>query len=594
MSINTFKEDEVLKDVFDIRIMLRLAGYLRGYTGEVIKTLVLMPIVISVSLLNPYFMKLGIDNYIASKDIKGLMILGVLALLINLVGMFCYKTTIVTMSEVASKILLTIRQELFNHIQGLSFSFFDSRPVGKVLARIIGDVNSLNQLFIDSVTVLIPDAITLITIAIIMLSINYKLALMALIMLPLLACAMFFIQNSCRKRWQAYRKKSSNLNAFIHEAYSGIRVVQSFTQEAKTSSSFSQLSSSLADSFLRAVKMADGFWPIVELSWGIGSAVVFWYGVRLLRAEGISIGVLVAFTGYIGLFWRPIMKLSNYYNILITNMAGAERIFEILDITPEIVDSTKAIQLPPINGAVTFEKVTFSYDSGETVLKNVSFQVKPGETIALVGQTGAGKTTIVNLISRFYETIEGRVLIDGYDIKEVSLESLRKQMTIMTQDSFLFSGSIKDNIRYGKLEATDEEIIEAAKAVQAHNFIMSLEKGYDTGVNERGTRLSVGQRQLIALARAIIAKPRLLILDEATSSIDTETEVLVQKAIDQLLAGRTSFVIAHRLSTIRNADRIMVVEDGEIKEFGNHAELLELKGIYYNLYNAQYKYLKKS
>ena len=593
MSVNTFKEDEILKESFDIKLIVRLLKYLRNYNGQVIKTLALMPVVISVTLLNPYFMKLGIDKYIAESDYKGLMTLGVLAIVVNIIGMIAYRITIVTMAEVSSKILLSIRQELFSHIQKLSFSFFDSRPVGKVLSRIIGDVNSLNQLFTDSVTVLIPDAITLIAIALIMLGINYRLALLALIMLPALAVAMFFIQLSCRKRWQLYRKKSSNMNAYIHENYSGIRVVQSFTREAKRSDSFSELSTSLTDSFLRAVKMADGFWPVVELSWGIGSAVVFWYGVRLLRAEGITIGVLVAFIGYIGLFWRPIMKLSNYYNILLTNMAGAERIFEIMDIAPKIVDDEDAIELPPIKGSVVFDNVNFSYDNGETVLKAVSFEVQPGETIALVGETGAGKTTIINLISRFYETNEGRILIDGYDVKKIRVEDLRSQMAVMMQDSFLFSGSINENIRYGRLDATDEEIIEAAKSVQAHDFIMQLEKGYDTGVNERGTRLSVGQRQLIALARAILAKPRLLILDEATSSIDTETEVRVQKAINRLLAGRTSFVIAHRLSTIRNADRIMVVDEGEIKEMGSHHQLLSKKGLYYDLYMAQYRFLSE-
>ncbi len=593
MSVNTFKEDEILRESFDLKIIIRLLSYLKDYKLQVLKTLGLMPIVISVTLLNPYFMKLGIDKYIADNDINGLFTLGIIALVINVFGMMAYKVTVVTMATVSSKILLKIRQELFTHIQRLTLSFFDSRPVGKVLARIIGDVNSLNQLFTDSVTVLIPDAITLVTIAIIMLIINYRLALMALIMLPALIIVMFFIQISCRKRWQQYRKKSSNLNAYIHEDYSGIRVVQSFTQENRRSSSFSELSNSLTDAFLKAVKMADGFWPVVELSWGVGSAVVFWYGVRLLQVEGITIGVLVAFIGYIGLFWRPIMKLSNYYNILLTNMAGAERIFEIMDIEPGIVDEEGAIDIPPIRGSVVFKDVTFSYDNGDTVLKNVSFEIKEGETIALVGETGAGKTTIVNLISRFYETDIGSILIDGYDVRKITSESLRSQMAVMMQDSFLFSGSIKDNIRYGRLDATDDEIIEAAKAVQAHDFILQLEKGYDTGVNERGTRLSAGQRQLIALARAVLAKPKLLILDEATSSIDTETEVLVQKAINQLLAGRTSFVIAHRLSTIRNADRIMVVDEGTIKEIGSHQQLLDKKGMYYELYMAQYRFLSE-
>ncbi len=332
---------------------------------------------------------------------------------------------------------------------------------------------------------------------------------------------------------------------------------------------------------------------MVEISWGVGSIIVFWYGVRLLNTGTIDVADLVAFTGYIAMFWRPIMNLSNFYNLLITNLAGAERIFEIMDVVPDIVDTQNAKVLPKIVGEVEFKDVTFAYEDGEEVLKNVNFHVKTGETIALVGHTGAGKTTIVNLISRFYDTTKGQVLIDGYDLKEVSVESLRSQMGIMTQDTFMFSGSIKDNIRYGKLNATDEEVVKAAQAVKAHDFIIKLEKGYDTDVNERGSRLSVGQRQLIALARALLADPRILILDEATSSIDTQTEKKVQEGLNILFNGRTSFVIAHRLSTIRNADRIMVIDDGMIKEVGNHQQLLAKKGIYHKLYMAQYKFLNE-
>ena len=344
-------------------------------------------------------------------------------------------------------------------------------------------------------------------------------------------------------------------------------------------------------SFKSAIIIANGFWPLVQLSWGLGTIIVFWYGVILLRSDGITVGTLVAFNGYVALFWIPIMNLSNFYNILITNLAGAERIFEIMDIEPEIIDTTKATVLPKIKGTVEFKNVTFAYNKGTEVLKNISFKIKEGETIALVGETGAGKTTIVNLVSRFYDLDEGQLLIDGYDIKEVTLESLRSQMAIMTQETFLFSGTISDNIRYGKLEATDEEVVAAAKVVYAHEFIMRLEKGYATDVNERGARLSVGQRQLVALSRAILADPRILILDEATSSIDTETEKLVQQGISKLLANRTSFVIAHRLSTIRNADRIMVIGDGKIIEEGSHAELLKKQGDYYRLYLAQFKFL---
>lgn len=495
------------------------------------------------------------------------------------------------MAKVSNKIILTIRQELYVHIQSLSFSFFDSRPTGKILARIIGDVNSLNDLFSNSVTNLIPDMIKIIIVVMIMLSMNFQLALLSLTTLPFLLLSMFCIQIVSRKRWQTYRKKNSLMNAYIHEDFSGIKVIHSFAAEEYTSKRFYTHLNDLKTAFVHAVKMNDLFWPITEFSWGLGSIIVFWFGVSMLNSGDITVGLLVAFTGYISIFWRPIVNISDFYNLLVINMAGAERIFNIMDIKVDIKDMENARVLPEIKGDVVFENVSFSYDDDNIVLNDVSFQVKAGETIALVGPTGAGKTTIVNLVSRFYEAQKGRVLIDGYDVKEVTLESLRGQMGIMTQDTFMFSGTIKDNIRYGKLDASDEEIINAAKAVSAHDFIMKLEKGYDTDINERGSRLSVGQRQLIAFARALLANPRILILDEATASIDTQTERLIQKGIERLLAGRTSFVIAHRLSTIQNADRIMVIDEGKIKEMGTHRELLEKKGLYYDLFKAQFNFL---
>ncbi|MGV8145099.1 MAG: ABC transporter ATP-binding protein [Alkaliphilus sp.] len=591
MSVNTVREDEELKESINSSIIKRLAKYLSKYTKEILLTLALMPIVIGVTLFNPYLLKIAIDNFIENSDVRGLVILGVAAIIINIVGVLASRVVTVTMSVVASKILVVIRQELFHHIQKLSFSFFDSRPVGKVLTRIIGDVNSLNALFIDSVTVLIPDFITVIAIAVLMIVINYKLALVALITLPFLIVFMFLIETTLRKKWQIFRKKQSNMNAYIHENYSGIRIVQSFTREKRNRNVFIETMNDMLSSFKSAIVIANSFWPLVQLAEGVGAVIVFWYGVTLLSTNEISVGTLVAFISYLALFWFPIMKLSNFYNVLVTNVAGAERIFEILDIDPDIVDNDKAIELPKIRGEVEFKDVTFSYGNGVDVLKNVNFKTEPGKTIALVGETGAGKTTIVSLISRFYDIEKGKLLIDGYDIKEVTVESLRGQMAIMTQETFLFSGTIKENIRYGRLDATDEEVIEAAKVVHAHDFITKLEKDYETDVNERGARLSVGQRQLVALARAVLADPRILILDEATSSIDTETEKLVQKGINNLLSDRTAFVIAHRLSTIKNADRIMVIGDGRIIEEGSHNELLKKRGEYYDLHMAQFKFL---
>jgi ATP-binding cassette subfamily B multidrug efflux pump len=591
MPINNFKDDEILEQSLNITIIKRLLGYLKPYGKAVIKVLGLMSVAIAVELVNPYFMKLGIDKFIKEGDRKNLLLLGGVMILVNALAMVCSRFRIVIMGKVSNKILLTIRQQLYTHIQKLSFFFFDNRPTGKILARIIGDVNSLHDLFTNSVTSLIPEFIKIVSVVVIMMIMNYRLAFVALATLPVMMVVMFTLSTISRRRWQLFRKKSSNLNAFTHEDFSGIRVVQSFAAERDTSATFTSLCNDWRLAFNRAVRIGDTFWPLVEVSWGAGTILVFWLGASLIETNSITPGLLVAFSSYVSMFWQPIMSVSNFYNQLVTNMSGAERIFEILDIEPEIKDRPTAITMPKIKGDVSFRKVNFGYDEGQEVLKDVCFDVAAGQTIALVGSTGAGKTTVVNLIGRFYEVTSGEVLIDGINLNDVTLESLRGQIGMMPQDTFLFATTIKENIRYGKLDATDEEIIAAAKAVSAHDFIMKFEKGYDTDVNERGTRLSAGQRQLIAFARALLADPRILILDEATASIDTHTERLVQQGIKKLLKGRTSFVIAHRLSTIRNADRIMVIEDGGIVETGTHEELISLRGQYYNLYTSQFRFL---
>ncbi|WGS65936.1 ABC transporter ATP-binding protein [Marinitoga aeolica] len=574
-----------------INTVFRIFKYLKPFIPKTILVIFLMVTVMVINLINPYFFKVAIDDYISNKDIRGLIIIGGILLLLNIIALVLSRIRIVEMGKITNKIVLNIRHELYEHIQKLSFSFFDSRPVGKILARVVNDVNSLEQLFSNSITSLIPELLTLIFVAGIMFYMNYKLALASMIILPLLIFGLFLIESISRKRWMEYRNNRSELNAFTHEDISGIRVVKSFTAENKTNRKFKFLTDKMMNSFVNAVKVNDWFWAMVFISWGIGSVLVFYLSVKMIDLNQVTVGTVVAFVGYIGMFWRPIMNLSNFYNSLVTNISAGERIFEILDTKPDIVNPKDAKIMPKIKGEVEFKNVTFAYDR-EIVLNNVSFKIKPGETIALVGPTGAGKTTIVNLISRFYDPQKGQILIDGHDIKKVDLESLRSQMGIMLQDTFLFSDTIKNNIRYGKLDATDEEIIEAAKAVHAHDFIIKLEKGYNTDVNERGVRLSIGERQLISFARALLANPRILILDEATSNIDTYTEKLVQDGIKKLLKGRTSFVIAHRLSTIRNADRIFYIDNGEILEVGNHEELMAKKGHYYNLYISQFKFLE--
>lgn len=589
MSINAIKEDEYLHSVSKKVTLLRLYRYMLAYKLPIIGVILIMLTTVTISIINPLIIERAIDVHISALDLKGLLKLGVIALVLNVSFVLLVKLRMYLMAKISNNVLLTIRQELYTHIQKLSFSFFDSRPTGKILARIIGDVNSLKDLLSNSVTTLIPDFITICAVVVIMMVINWKLALASLVTLPFMAFGLWFIQTKSHKRWQLHRKKGSNLNAFIHEDLSGMRIIQSFTAEDEKEETFDVLLKEHRDSFISAIVLNDAFGSVIDISWGVGTVSMYFVAVSLLGIDAGSVGTLVAFGMYISMFWHPILNLSNFYNQLVTNITGAERIFDILDTNPEVADSENVKELPEINGTVQFDHVSFSYDEDTKVLNDVSFRIRPGETIALVGPTGAGKTTIVNLISRFYDVQQGNIYIDGYNVKDVSIESLRKQMGIMTQDNFLFSGTIADNIRYGKLDATDEEVIAAAKAVNAHEFIIKMEKGYDTELKERGAGLSIGQRQLLAFARTMVSMPKILILDEATSSIDTHTELLVQQGIEALLKGRTSFVIAHRLSTIRKADRIFVIDDGQIKEEGNSDELLEKKGMYYNLYMAQFK-----
>ncbi len=590
MPVNSFREDEKSIEAGKTKTLLRLFSYLLAYKKEILFVLLLMACCVGVTLINPLMIETAIDDHIGSGDYPGLLRLIAAAVFLNLTMVLFIKLRMRIMNQVCNSILMEIRQELYTHIQTLDFHFFDSRPTGKILSRIIGDINSLKDVLGNCVTTLIPDFITICCVVAIMLAKSPALTAASLCSLPVMAAGMWFIQVLSHKRWQIFRKKSANLNAFVHEDLSGMRIIQSFTAQEETNKTFLRLVEEHRTAYNSAVRINDAMGSVIDLCWGVGCAALYYTGIVVIGVEQISVGTLLAFGSYINMFWRPIMNLSNFYTQIITNLAAAERIFEILDTPSEITDEADAVEMPPIAGSVTFDHVTFAYSDapGVNVLQNVSFHIRPGETIALVGPTGAGKTTIVNLISRFYNASGGRVLIDGQDVRRVTLESLRSQMGIMTQDNFLFSGTVRENIRYGRLDATDEEIESAAKAVNAHEFIMKLEKGYDTQLSERGGGLSVGQRQLLAFARTFLSMPRILILDEATSSIDTKTELLVQQGIDTLLKGRTSFVIAHRLSTIQKADRIFVIDQGGILEEGTAKELLAKKGAYYRLYMAQF------
>ncbi len=592
MAANSFREDEQMNNTDRKKIFLRIIRYLRPHMPEIIPVLISLAITVAISLVSPLLIEYAIDVHVANSNIKGLLIIASLIAVLGIVYILLVKLRMYMMSLVANKILTDIRDELYEHIQTLSFTFFDSRPTGKILARIIGDVNSLKDVMSNTITNLIPNFITVIGVVIIMLVKDWRLALGTLASMPLMVASICWIRSRNHKAWQAVRKKASNMNAYVHEDIAGITVVQSFHAENETKSTFRQLANEHRDSYIEACRVSDLFGPAIDMSWSLSSMILYLVAVRFLGFTSASVGLIAAFAGYATMFWSPIMQLSGFYNQLITNITAAERVFDIMDTEAEIVDKEGAGELPDVDGAVRFDHVGFTYDAGtenETkVLEDVSFTVKPGETIALVGPTGAGKTTIVNLISRFYDIQKGRIFIDDHDLTDVTIHSLRRQMGVMTQDNFIFHGTVRENILYGKPDATEEEMIAAAKAVNAHEFISKLEKGYDTELKERGAGLSIGQRQLIAFARTMISMPKVLILDEATSSIDTHTEMLVQQGIQALLAGRTSFVIAHRLSTIKNADRIFVINHGGITESGSHAELLAKKGAYYDLYMAQF------
>ena len=590
MARNKYDIDEELQEGFNISHLKRLIRYMKPYKNKVILSVTLMIISSFVSLLGPYLIKIALDDIIPSGNLVNLTILSVIyALSLILVSAFM-KQRIITMGKVGQDILVDMRKDLFVNLQTLPFSYYDSRPHGKILVRVVNYINSLSDLLSNGFVNLIADTVTLIITVIFMFVLDYRLALVSLLGLPLLMTVIMSIKKAQRRAHQKLSSKQSNMNAYVHESINGIKVTQSFSREEENMRIYKDVCKQYSDAWMDSVKLNFLVWPSIDIISVASVALIYLFGI-LVFDSSIKVGVLVAFIGYVWRFWAPITNIGNFYNTIINAMAYLERIFETMDEKPLIHDKVGATILPPIEGHVEFKDVTFMYEEDNPILKNININIQSGESIALVGPTGAGKSTIVSLISRFYDINEGQILIDGIDIRDVTLKSLREQMGIMPQDSFIFSGTIMDNIRYGNLEATDEEVIAAAKVVRAHDFIMEFENGYYTEVNERGSRLSVGQRQLISFARALLADPKILILDEATSSIDTQTELLLQKGLDELLKGRTSFIIAHRLSTIKNSSRIMYIDNGSIVECGTHDELMSLKGHYYNLYQSQYALL---
>ena len=593
MARNKYDIDEELQEGFNFSHIKRLTKYMKPYKQKISISVVLMLISSFVSLLGPYLIKIALDDIIPSGNILNLIILSLIyALSLVLVSAFM-KQRILTMGEVGQDILVDMRNDLFVNLQTLPFTYYDSRPHGKILVRVVNYINSLSDLLSNGFVNLIADTVTLLITVVFMFYLDYRLALVSLIGLPVLIAVMMSLKRAQRLANQRLSSKQSNMNAYVHESINGIKVTQSFSREEENMKIYEDVCKQYSDSWIDSVKLNFLVWPSIDIISVASISLIYLFGI-LIFDSSIKVGVLVAFIGYVWRFWAPITNIGNFYNTIINAMAYLERIFETMDEKPLIHDEPNAKTLPSIEGHVEFKNVTFMYEEDNPILKNIDMNINSGESIALVGPTGAGKSTIVSLISRFYDINEGEILIDGIDIKDVTLKSLRQQMGIMLQDSFIFAGTIIDNIRYGKLDATDEEVIEAAKIVQAHQSIIESENGYYTEVNERGSRLSAGQRQLISFARALLADPRILILDEATSSIDTQTELLLQKGLDELLKGRTSFIIAHRLSTIKNSSRIMYIDDGRIVECGTHDELMSLKGHYYNLYQSQYALLKEA
>lgn len=590
MAINSTKDDEELQESLKWDVLKRLFSYLLEYKSKIVLVVSLILVTVGIGIAAPLLVERIIDVEILNKDVAGLLkMAGIMAILL-VVFYITDRIWRTIMADISNDVVFRIRKSLYEHIQDLGVDFFDSRPAGKILARVTGDVNSLKDVLSSTITQFIPEIVTIVAVAIVMFTVSPILTLGAMASIPVIVGGVFLFEILAHKRWQIMRKKESNLTAFIHESIEGVGVIQSFSAEKEANNEFSDIVDEHRISFRNAVRLADLFSPTIEISFGVGTVLMYYLAAKKLGLTEESIGTLTAFTMYFWMFFGPIRNLANYYNKLITNISAAERIFEIMDIDPLVKDVEGAEELPSIEGDVRFEHVDFAYpdEPDVDIIHDVSFSAKRGETIALVGPTGAGKTTIVSLLSRFYNTKSGTVYVDEHDISKFTVKSLRSQLGIMTQDNYLFSGTIRDNIKYGKPDATDEEMIEAAKAVHAHDFLIKLENGYDTEITERGGGLSIGQRQLIAFARTLVTDPKILILDEATSSIDTNTEILVQQGIAELLKKRTSFVVAHRLSTIKNADRIFVIDDGGILEMGNHESLMERKGAYYNLYTSQF------
>ncbi|WP_408010812.1 ABC transporter ATP-binding protein [Pseudalkalibacillus sp. A8] len=597
MSSNTkkrfhYSQDQAIEKQFNWKQMLRLFGYMKPYQSNLLpKSIIAMLISTAVRLVVPIFIGVLLFDHAIKDQNESLLI----QLIFGIAGLYIIAWIANTFrikwtNQLGQYIIYDIRQGLFKHIQRLSHRFFDQRSAGSILVRIINDVNSLQELFTNGVINLLMDFILLVGIIVIMFFLSPELTLAIMIVLPIMFFISTKLRRNIRRSWQMVRIKQAKLNSHLNESIQGIRVTQSYTQEKENMGFFEGVNGETFESWKDATRKSAVFRPFVEMSNAIGTAILIWYGVHLIQ-NGMDYGVFVTFAFYLGMFWEPISRMGQVYNQLLVAMASSERIFEFLDEQPNVSERKNALTFNEIDGKIEFDQVEFSYDDKRKALNSIDLTIEAGETVALVGHTGSGKTTIANLISRFYDPTKGSVKIDGVDLRDVKLDSLRQKVSVVLQDTFIFSGTIMDNIRFGRPDASDEEVIQAAEAVGASTFIEKLENQYETEVEERGNVLSVGERQLISFARALLADPRILILDEATASIDTESEMKIQNALQTLLKGRTAIIIAHRLSTIREADNIFVLDHGNLIEQGNHDSLMKQKGEYYELIVSQFKML---
>ncbi|EDO0828054.1 ABC transporter ATP-binding protein [Listeria monocytogenes] len=591
MARNKFDIDEELETAFRAAHLKRILVYVKPYQKSIYITLFVILLANVATMIGPYLTKIVIDDTIPNKNMTQLFWIAIIFIVSVVVTGLCMRYRIRSITLIGQDILKDMRTAIFGHLQKLPFSYFDSRPHGKILIRVVNYINMLSDLLSNGLINLISDILSVIVTLGFMLMIDPVLTLYSLALIPVLFVIVMVIKTAQRKAYQVLSNKQSNMNAYIHESIAGIKVTQSFSREEENFEIFTEVSNEYRRSWMKAVKIQFLLWPGVQNIAVMTTCLIYFVGIKGYGVD-VSTGTLIAFIGYVGNFWNPVINIGNFYNSLITATTYLERIFETMDVEPDIKDVPNAKKMPPIVGNVDFKDVYFRYEEGVDILKGINFHVDAGESIALVGPTGAGKTTIINLLSRFYNINSGEILVDGENVEEVTLRSLRSQMGVMLQDTFIFSGTIIENIRYGKLDATEEEIIAAAKVVRAHDFISGLKDGYYTEVKERGSTLSAGQRQLISFARALLADPKILILDEATSSIDTQTEILLQEGLERLLEGRTSFIIAHRLSTIKNSSRIFYIDNGRIQEAGSHEELMAQHGYYYNLYQSQFDMLQ--